>query len=58
MPRITDNYCMTGPELMPRPIIVKEEKKSPTLGKNQLILDKALEQEFKKTFELFDSYVD
>jgi hypothetical protein len=42
---------------MPKPIPI-EEKKDPSLGKNHLILDKALEQEFKKTFELFDSYVD
>lgn len=43
---------------MPPPIIKKTETKAQKMGTNQLILDKALEQEFQRTFELFDTYVD
>lgn len=58
---------MTGEELMPQPTVIREESppKAPLTraqkiqmrGKNQLILDKAMEEELVKTLNLFDSYV-
>ena len=49
---------MTGPELMPKPVIVDKKEKNLGKGKNQIILDKALDQEVKKTLDLFDTIVD
>jgi len=43
---------------MPKPVIIKKEDKNKGKGKNQIILDKVLDQEVKKTLDLFDTYVD